>query len=109
MCVYCAEIQQEVSMQKQKDDEELREMEKLLEVARSEHSKAVSQLQELTRRVSLDKERAVEVAEMGRSRLETELASSRKELESLEAEKNQLLVYSLLCLLSALSGVNVCC
>ena len=82
-------------MQKLKDNEELREMEKLLEVARREHSKAVVQLQELTRKVSLDKERAVEVAEMGRSRLETELASSRKELQRVEVERNVLLVQSL--------------
>ncbi len=67
-------------------------MEKLLNVARREHSKAVLQLQQLTRRVAQGRERAVQVAEMGRDKVEKELAASRKQLQSVQVERNLLRV-----------------
>ena len=80
-------------------------MEQLLDVARREHSKAILQLQQLTRRVSLDKERAVEAAELGRARVEAELGECKKQLQSVEAERNVLVVS----LLEGLLGSEVLC
>lgn len=70
-------------------------MEKLLSVARREHSKAIVQLQQLTRKVNLNKERAVEVAEMSRARMETELTTCRKQLQTVQVERNLLMVSQL--------------
>ena len=67
-------------------------MEKLLGVARREHSKAILQLQQLTRKVSQDKERAVEAAEMVKARTEEELEACRKKLQSTQVERNLILV-----------------
>ena len=78
--------------QEQRGREELAEMEKLLNVARREHSNAIVKLQQLTRQLAQDKERAAEVAEVGRARLERELAMARKKLQSVQVERNVLLV-----------------
>ncbi len=70
-------------------------MEKLLGVARREHSKALVQLQQLTRRMAHERERAVQLAEMGQDKVEKELATSRKQLQSVQVERNLLRVSSL--------------
>lgn len=82
----------ELDKQKLKNREELGEMEKLLNVARREHSKVVLQLQQLSRQLSREKERAVEAAEVGKAGLERELADTRKKLQSVQVERNLLLV-----------------
>lgn len=94
-----AGIESELTKQKQKSREELFEMEKLLNVARREHSKAIVQLQRLTRQVTLDKERTTEAAEMDRAKLERELTDSKKQLQSVQVQRNLLIVSQfLLCL-----------
>lgn len=87
-------IDSELMKEKQRSREELAEMEKLLNIAKREHSKAIVQLQQLTRQLTRDKERAAEAAEIGRARLERELASCRKKLQSVQVERNLLLVSS---------------
>lgn len=67
-------------------------MEKLLNVARREHSKVIVQLQQLTRELTRDKERAIEAGELKRARLEQELAAANKKLQSVQVERNLLLV-----------------
>lgn len=69
-------------------------MEKLLEVARREHAKAVVQLQHLQRQAGREKKRAVEAVELGKAQVERELDSCRKKLQSVQAERNLLLVSS---------------
>jgi hypothetical protein len=69
-------------------------MEELLGVARREHSKAVLQLQQLSRKVASGSDKAAEVAEMGRAKIEEELNSARKQLQSVMVERNLLLVSS---------------
>lgn len=66
-------------------------MEKLLNVARREHSKVIVQLQQLTRELTRDKERAIEAGELKRARLEQELAAANKKLQSVQVERNLLL------------------
>ena len=67
-------------------------MEKLLNVARREHSKALVQLQQLTRQMARGRDRTVQAAEMGRDKAERELAASRKQLQSIQVERNLLRV-----------------
>lgn len=67
-------------------------MEELLNVARREHSKAILQLQQLTRKVGVGKDKAVELIDMDRARLEVELSESRTQLQSVQVERNLLLV-----------------
>ena len=70
----------------------LTDMEHLLEVARREHAKAAVELQQVQRRGARERERAVAAAEMGRSRVEQELGVVRKKLQSVQAERNLLMV-----------------
>lgn len=82
-------------------------MEQLLCVARREHSKAILQLQQLSKRVILDKARAAEVAEMGRARVEAELGEYKKRLQSVEVERNLMMVS--LVLRGGVRGVTAVC
>ena len=85
-------IDSEVSKEKRKSRAELSGLEELLNVARREHSKAVLQLQQLTRKVDVGKDKAVELIDMDRARLELELSDSRTQLQSVQVERNLLLV-----------------
>lgn len=79
-------------IQKQQNQAKLSGMEELLVVARREHSKAILQLQQLSRRMASETDRAAELAEVGRARLEEELNTSKKQLQSVQVERNLLLV-----------------
>ena len=90
--MFCLGIESEVLIQKQQSQAELSGMEELLAVARREHSKAILQLQQLSRKMASETDRAAELAEMGRAKMEEELNSSKKQLQSIQVERNLLLV-----------------
>ena len=71
------------------------EMEKLLDVARREHAKAVVDIQQLTRQLTRDKERTMVAAEINRQGLQQELAAARKKLQAVQMERNLMLVSTL--------------
>lgn len=85
-------IESEVMKQKRQNQAELSRMEELLAVARREHSKAILQLQQLSRKMASRTDTAAELAELGRARLEEVLDSSRQQLQSVKVERNLLLV-----------------
>ena len=78
--------------EQQRSNQELSEMEKLLNVARREHAKAVVQLQQVQRQLARDRERTVQAVELGKAQMECELESCRRKLHSMQAERNLLLV-----------------
>lgn len=81
-----------IQEQKQKSTNDLSEMEKLVNVARREHAKAVMQLQQLQRQLVRDRDHAVEAVELSKARIEQELDSCRKKLQATQAERNLLMV-----------------
>ena len=91
-CSFLSGMECELTAHRQRSREELAEMEKLLNVARREHSKATVDIQQLTRQLTRDKERAIEAAGMCREGLEQELATCRKKLQAMQVERNLLMV-----------------
>ena len=87
-----SELECELVACQQRSREELVEMEKLLAVARREHSKAVVDVQKLTRQLARDKDWAVQTAQLDGQHLEQELQATRKKLQATFVEKNLLLV-----------------
>ena len=81
-----------VCEQQKQNNEGMAEMEKLLNVARREHGKAVVQLQQLQRQLGRDKDRAMEAMTLNQTRLEQQLGNCRKKLEASQVERNLLLV-----------------
>ncbi len=69
-------------------------MEKLLTVARREHSKAVMDVQQLTRQLARDQDLVRQAAQIDSQRLQLELAEMEKKLHTALAEKNLILVSS---------------
>ena len=67
-------------------------MEKLLSIARREHSKAVVQLQQLQRQLGRDRDRTMEAMTLNQTRLEQQLEDCRKKLQATQVERNLLLV-----------------
>ena len=67
-------------------------MEKLLSIARREHSKAVVQLQQLQRQLGRDRDKAMEAMTLNQTRLEQQLEDCRKKLQATQVERNLLLV-----------------
>ncbi len=78
--------------QKQESLSELTDMEALVNVARREHSKAVVQLQQLQRQLDRDKHRAVEAVELNKAKVEHELESCKKKLNTALVERNLVMV-----------------
>lgn len=95
-CPLHAGVESAVSEEQGRSNEAMAEMEKLLNVARREHAKAVVQLQQLQRQLARDRDRAVEAVELSKARLEHELESCRKKLQATQVERNLLLVRSYL-------------
>ena len=89
---FCSGVESAVLEEQTKNNETMAEMEKLLNVARREHAKAVVQLQQLQRSLARDRDRAVEAVEMSKARVEHELENCRKKLQATQVERNLLLV-----------------
>ena len=93
-----------VLSQREAGQGELREMQQLLAVARREHCKAVAQLQQLQRGVARERDGAVAAAELRREAAEHQLEQCRRKLQSLQVERNLLLVSACVCV-----GGLTCC
>ncbi|XP_067319436.1 coiled-coil alpha-helical rod protein 1 [Anolis sagrei] len=79
----------EVEMQLRKD---LSEMEKCLNEARREHTKAVVALRQTERQAARDKARSEELAKLQESATQQEVARLEKRMQELERDKNLLMV-----------------
>ena len=89
---FALELETELGACRERSRAELGEMEKLLVVARREHSKAVMDVQQLTRQLARDKEKSLEVHHLDTQRLQQQLLDTQKKLQATMVEKNLLLV-----------------
>jgi len=102
------ELEIELGACREQSRAELGEMEKLLVVARREHSKAVMDVKQLTRQLARDQEKCREVHHLDTQHLQQQLLDTQKKLQTTLVEKNLLLVretFTVACLV--LYGVGV--